>query len=123
MCIEIQGEPFAWSTGRRNNGSVLVASVRHGVMVSIFFDQLVTCSEIPTVQLPAPPFIPPFLHFILGFLYTGTLNFSNRTYDLDTAFHIMRCATYLQLQSLYNEVQARIVQEMMHSLFLAFFGV
>ena len=46
--------------------------------------------------------------------------FSHRTYDLDTAFHIMRSASYLALDSLYNEVQARIVQEMMHGLFHTF---
>ncbi|KAJ8453776.1 hypothetical protein ONZ45_g19576 [Pleurotus djamor] len=39
---------------------------------------------------------------------------------MDTAFHIMRSATYLSIQTLYDEVQARIVQEMMHGLFHAF---
>jgi hypothetical protein len=72
------------------------------------------------LTLPSPPFTPPALHFILGFIYTGTLVFSHRTYDLDTSFHILRCATYLSLQTLYDEVQARIVQEMMHGLFHAF---
>jgi hypothetical protein len=87
-----------------------------------FFDQLVTyggktsIGEAPAVRLSTPPFTPPSL---LGFLYTGTLNISNPTYDLDTAFLIMR-ATILQLQSLYDEVQARIVQETMHGLFYAF---
>jgi len=75
--------------------------------------------EPPTLMLPSPPFTPPSLHFVLGFIYTGTLIFSNRTYDLDTAFHIMRSATYISLTSLYDEVQARIVQEMMHGLFHA----
>lgn len=32
----------------------------------------------------------------------------------------MRSATYLSLQTLYDEIQARIVQEMMHGLFHAF---
>jgi hypothetical protein len=76
--------------------------------------------EPPTLMLPCPPFTPPSLHFVLGFIYTGTLIFSNRTYDLDTAFHIMRSATYVSLNSLYDEVQARIVQEMMHGLFHAY---
>jgi BTB/POZ domain len=76
--------------------------------------------EPPTLMLPSPPFTPPSLHFVLGFIYTGTLIFSNRTYDLDTAFHIMRSATYISLTSLYDEVQARIVQEMMHGLFHAY---
>lgn len=73
-----------------------------------------------TITLPSPPFTPASLHFTLGYIYTGTLVFSHRTYDLDTAFHIMRSATYISLQSLYDEVQARIVQEMMHGLYHAF---
>ncbi|KAI0254611.1 hypothetical protein BJV78DRAFT_1185641 [Lactifluus subvellereus] len=77
-------------------------------------------AEPPTLMLPSPPFTPPSLHFVLGFIYTGTLIFSNRTYDLDTAFHIMRSAAYISLNSLYDEVQARIVQEMMHGLFHAY---
>ena len=72
------------------------------------------------LTLPSPPFTPASLHFTLGFIYTGTLVFSHRSYDLDTAFHIMRSATYLSIDSLYDEVQARIVQEMMHGLFHAF---
>lgn len=77
-------------------------------------------NEPLTLTLPSPPFTPASLHFTLGFIYTGTLVFSHRSYDLDTAFHIMRSATYLSLQTLYDEIQARIVQEMMHGLFHAF---
>ena len=76
--------------------------------------------SVEPLMLPSPPFTPPSLHFVLGFIYTGTLIFSNRTYDLDTAFHIMRSATYISLTSLYDEIQARIVQEMMHGLFHAY---
>ncbi|EIW55420.1 uncharacterized protein TRAVEDRAFT_173142 [Trametes versicolor FP-101664 SS1] len=79
-----------------------------------------TPGEPLTLNLPSPPFTPASLHFTLGFIYTGTLIFSHRTFDLDTAFHIMRSATYLSLDSLYDEIQARIVQEMMHGLFHAF---
>lgn len=93
-----------------------------------FYDQLITYGlksapapgEPATVRVPSPPFTPPALHFILGYLYTGTLSFSNRTYDLDTAFAILVSANYLQLQTLYDEVQARLVQEMLHGLFHAF---
>lgn len=79
-----------------------------------------TSGEPATVTLPSPPFTPASLHFTLGYIYTGTLVFSHRTFDLDTAFHIMRSATYLGLDALYDEIQARIVQEMMHGLFHAF---
>lgn len=79
-----------------------------------------TTGEPITVTLPSPPFTPASLHFTLGYIYTGTLVFSHRTYDLDTAFAILRSATYLELGSLHDEVQARIVQEMLHGLFHAF---
>jgi hypothetical protein len=77
-------------------------------------------NEPLTLTLPSPPFTPASLHFTLGFIYTGTLIFSHRSYDLTTAFHIMRAATYLSLPTLYDEIQARIVQEMLHGLFHAF---
>ncbi len=77
-------------------------------------------NEPVTLSLPSPPFTPASLHFTLGFLYTGTLIFSNRNYDLNTAFAILRSATYLSLDTLHDEVQARIIQEMMHGLFHAF---
>ena len=77
-------------------------------------------NEPLTLTLPSPPFTPASLHFTLGFIYTGTLIFSHRSYDLTTAFQIMRAATYLSLSTLYDEIQARIVQEMLHGLFHAF---
>ena len=77
-------------------------------------------SEPPMLTLPSPPFTPASLHFTLGFIYTGTLIFSHRTYDLSTAFAILRSALYLSLTTLHDEIQARIVQEMLHGLFHAF---
>ncbi|EKM49130.1 uncharacterized protein PHACADRAFT_201983 [Phanerochaete carnosa HHB-10118-sp] len=41
-------------------------------------------------------------------------------WDLAAAFSIMRCAMYLRLDALYDVIQARIVEEMMHGLFHAF---
>jgi hypothetical protein len=72
-----------------------------------------------TVTLPSPPFTPASLHFTLGYIYTGTLAFSHRTYDLDTAFAILKSAAYLSLDGLVAEIQARIVYEMLHGLFHA----
>jgi len=77
-------------------------------------------ATVLTLTLPSPPFTPASLHFILGYIYTGTLIFSHRSYDLDTAFAIYRSSTYLSLAALTNEIQARIVQEMLHGLFHAF---
>ena len=76
--------------------------------------------EPPTLNLPSPPFTPASLHFTLGFIYTGTLIFSHRSYDLSTAFAILRASLYLSLPTLHDEIQARIAQEMCHGLFHAF---
>ncbi|KAH9478923.1 hypothetical protein JR316_0009386 [Psilocybe cubensis] len=76
--------------------------------------------EPPTLTLPSPPFTPASLHFTLGFIYTGTLIFSHRSYDLATALSLLQSAMYLSLPTLHDEVQARIVQEMCHGLFHAF---
>ena len=73
-----------------------------------------------TVTLPSPPFTRASLHFTLGYIYAGTLEFSHRKYDLDTAFHIMKSAAFLSIQSLYDEAQARIMEDMMHGLCHAF---
>ncbi|KAF5365065.1 hypothetical protein D9758_011017 [Tetrapyrgos nigripes] len=75
---------------------------------------------LPTLTLPSPPFTPASLHFTLGYLYTGTLAFSHRTYDLSTAFAIFLSARHLNLRELEEEVRARIIMEMAHGLFHAF---
>jgi hypothetical protein len=77
-------------------------------------------NEPLTLTLSSPSFTLASLHFTLSFLYTGTLIFSHRSYDLVTAFHIMHAATYLSPPTLYDQIQARIVQEMLHGLFDAF---
>lgn len=66
------------------------------------------------LRLPSPPFTPASLHFTLGFLYTGTLFFSNRTFDLSTAFSLWRGSTYLQVESLRALVVALIDREFCH---------
>ncbi|KAJ7191807.1 hypothetical protein GGX14DRAFT_338343, partial [Mycena pura] len=76
-------------------------------------------AEPLTISLPSPPFTPASLHFTLGFIYTGTLVFSHRTYDLTTALALLLSANYLSLPTLHSEVQARIVSEMAHGLFHA----
>ncbi|TFK20466.1 hypothetical protein FA15DRAFT_673452 [Coprinopsis marcescibilis] len=76
--------------------------------------------NLPVLHLPSPPFGPASLHFTLGYIYTGTLLFSPRTYDLTTAFEILRGSFYLDIQALHEEMQARMVEEMLHGLFHAF---
>ncbi|KAI3608505.1 sulfite reductase beta subunit [Moniliophthora roreri] len=75
-----------------------------------------------TLTLPSPPYTPASLHFMLGFLYTGTLSFSHRTYDLTTALNILLTSlpSHLNLPTLQSEIRARIIMEMCHGLFHAF---
>ncbi|KAJ3882281.1 hypothetical protein F5051DRAFT_320214 [Lentinula edodes] len=75
-----------------------------------------------TLTLPSPPFTPASLHFTLGYLYTGTLAFSHRTYDLTTALHIYLSSlpAHLHLPRLLDEIRGRIVMELCHGLFHAF---
>ncbi|KAJ3814616.1 hypothetical protein F5876DRAFT_32506 [Lentinula aff. lateritia] len=75
-----------------------------------------------TLTLPSPPFTPASLHFTLGYLYTGSLAFSHRTYDLTTALHIYLSSlpAHLHLPRLLDEIRGRIVMELCHGLFHAF---
>ncbi|UZJ52185.1 hypothetical protein CBS101457_001505 [Exobasidium rhododendri] len=66
------------------------------------------------IRLPSPPFTPAALHFTLGFIYTGTLFFSNRTFDLSTAFQLWRSASYLQIDTLSSLVSSLIIQDFCH---------
>lgn len=68
------------------------------------------------IHLSTPPFTPAALHFCLGYIYAGHLDFSNRTFDLTTAFQIHKAAAYLQLDSLIDEVESRIVHDFCHGL-------
>lgn len=129
--IQLSGD-FASSSSTSDDPTVTpVFSSHRFILVSrspYFRNQLLgpfapptpTPGQLLTVTLPSPPFTPASLHFTLGFIYTGTLAFSHRTFDLDTAFHIMRSATYLSIVSLHDEIEARIIEEMCHGLFMAY---
>lgn len=60
------------------------------------------------LTLPSPPFTPAALHFTLGYLYCGTLDFSQRTFDLSTAFSVWLSAVYLSIDALKTEIEARM---------------
>ncbi|KAH6906219.1 hypothetical protein BKA70DRAFT_439528 [Coprinopsis sp. MPI-PUGE-AT-0042] len=123
---------FSSSSGTHENTTAIFSSHRfmlasrspyfHDALLGSFSKALTqgTNGEPPTLTLPSPPFTPASLHFTLGFVYTGTLIFSHRTFDLSTAFAILRSSAYLSLQSLTDEIQARIAHEMLHGLFHAF---
>lgn len=71
-------------------------------------------SKASTIRLPSPPFTPAAMHFTLGFLYSGTLFFSNRTFDLSTAFQIWLAGSYLQVETLQSLVSSLISQDFCH---------
>lgn len=68
------------------------------------------------IHLSTPQFTPAALHFCLGYMYAGHLDFSNRSFDLSTAFQIYKAAAYLQVESLIDEVESRIVHDFCHGL-------
>ncbi|KAN0065193.1 hypothetical protein ACQY0O_001690 [Thecaphora frezii] len=72
-------------------------------------------SQSPVLNLPSPPFTTASLHFALGFLYTGTLFFSNRTFDLTTAFQLWRAGAYLQVETLQHLIASLIAQDFCHN--------
>lgn len=67
------------------------------------------------LTLPAPPFSPMSVYFTLGFIYSGTLKFGKRVFDLDGAFSIYRAADHLGIPTLRTEVEAVILSEMLHT--------
>jgi hypothetical protein len=71
-------------------------------------------ADTRVIRLPSPPFTPASLHFTLGFIYTGTLFFSNRTFDLSTAFQLWRAASYLQIETLATLVSSLITHDFCH---------
>lgn len=125
--IELTG-PFAPNGERAtavfSSHRFVLASRTHyfrSLFLSSSFAPVAPSAQGPiTITLPSPPFTPASLHFTLGYIYSGTLYFSNRTFDLDTAFSIYRSAIYLSLPTLQAEIEARIVEEMMHGLYHAY---
>ncbi|ODO03104.1 hypothetical protein I350_05949 [Cryptococcus amylolentus CBS 6273] len=74
--------------------------------------------SIPTINLtlPSESFTMAALYFCLGYIYTGSLLFSNRAIDLGTALQIYDSASILGLAELCRELQSRIVYDFCHGL-------
>ncbi|BGP15611.1 hypothetical protein JCM10213_004131 [Rhodosporidiobolus nylandii] len=67
-----------------------------------------------TFTLPSPPFTPASTTFILGYIYSGTLDFSPRKFDLSTSFEIWRAAAFLNMSALQNEIEQKIIGSMLN---------
>ncbi|GAA6043805.1 hypothetical protein JCM8097_007719 [Rhodosporidiobolus ruineniae] len=61
-----------------------------------------------TFTLPSPPFTPASTTFVLGYIYAGTLDFSSRKFDLATSFEIWRCAAFLGISALQEEIEDKM---------------
>ena len=64
-------------------------------------------NETDLFTLPSPPFTPAAFHFVLAYIYTGSLTL-NRTFDLAVAMQIWRAAQYLNLELLREELECRL---------------
>ncbi|KDR68153.1 hypothetical protein GALMADRAFT_146636 [Galerina marginata CBS 339.88] len=71
------------------------------------------------LTLPSTHFTIPALGFILGYIYTGTLQ-SLHGYDIATALFILRGSLYLELPVLQKLILAEIVVKMLHGMYHAF---
>ena len=70
---------------------------------------------MPVIGLESPPFTPQAMHFILGYIYSGSLaKFSNKQLDMATALLIRKGAAYLEMEALEKEVEGRLIWEFAH---------
>jgi len=76
-------------------------------------------NDVQILALPSSHFTAVSLFFTLAFIYTGTLDCFNRTYNLEQAFAIYKSAKFLKISSLLIEIRARIAEELLHGLFNA----
>ncbi|KAJ9104419.1 hypothetical protein QFC21_001914 [Naganishia friedmannii] len=72
--------------------------------------------DMPAITLSSPPFTPMATYFTLGYLYSGSLSFSNKTFDLPTAFSITKAAMFLEVDSLVTELHAIIRDDLCHGM-------
>lgn len=72
---------------------------------------------MPVISLNSPPFTPQAIHFILGYIYSGSLGkFSNKQLDMSTALLVRKGATYLEMEALEKEVEGRLIWEFAHGI-------
>jgi hypothetical protein len=72
---------------------------------------------MPIISLSSPPFTPQAMHFILGYIYSGSLGkFSNKQLDMSTALLVRKGATYLEMEALEKEVEGRLIWEFAHGI-------
>ncbi|EIW68712.1 hypothetical protein TREMEDRAFT_12167, partial [Tremella mesenterica DSM 1558] len=127
--IHLSPDPISMSDGSDSDSSVdslsstaiftshrFILASRSPYFASVLLNPSSFRPSTADIHLPTPPFTPAALHFCLGYMYAGHLDFSNRSFDLGTAFQIHRAAAYLQLDTLINEIESRIAWDFCHGL-------
>ncbi|TNY23441.1 hypothetical protein DMC30DRAFT_347309 [Rhodotorula diobovata] len=99
----VPGEPFAAHRA--------ILASRSPYFHSLLFGNY-SDSDADVFTLPSPPFTPASTTFVLGYLYTGTLDFSPRKFDLATSFEIWRCAAFLSLATLQSAIEAKALAQL-----------
>lgn len=99
----VPGEPFAAHRA--------ILASRSPYFHSLLFGNY-SDSDADVFTLPSPPFTPASTTFVLGYLYTGTLDFSPRKFDLATSFEIWRCAAFLSLATLQSAIEAKVLAQL-----------
>ncbi|GAA5943576.1 hypothetical protein JCM3775_005812 [Rhodotorula graminis] len=99
----VPGEPFAAHRAILASRSPYF----HALLLGDYAD-----SNADTFTLPSPPFTPASTTFVLGYIYTGTLDFSPRKFDLATSFEIWRCAAFLSLSTLQSAIEHKVLGQL-----------
>ena len=99
----VPGEPFAAHRAILASRSPYF----HALLLGDYAD-----SNADTFTLPSPPFTPASTTFVLGYIYTGTLDFSPRKFDLATSFEIWRCAAFLSLSTLQSAIEYKVLGQL-----------
>ncbi|GAA5909334.1 hypothetical protein JCM8208_005647 [Rhodotorula glutinis] len=99
----VPGEPFAAHRAVLASRSPYF----HALLLGDYAD-----SNADTFTLPSPPFTPASTTFILGYIYTGTLDFSPRKFDLATSFEIWRGAAFLSLSTLQSAIEYKVLGQL-----------
>lgn len=68
----------------------------------------------PSVRFPPHPLSSTAVYFTLGFMYTGTLTFSNLVFDLSVAMQMFHAANFLDIPSLPPLLAGMISQVFCH---------
>ncbi|SCV67541.1 BQ2448_5152 [Microbotryum intermedium] len=105
IVLDDGGEDANSSSPFASHRAILAARVPYfaSILLADFSD-----ARSSILTLPSPLFSSASFTFILGYVYSGTLHFSSRKFDLTTALEIWRGATFLGLDHLQEQAEVSI---------------